>query len=1301
MVLQAALAALLSKLGAGDDIPLGTPIAGRADEGTEGLVGLFLNTLVLRNDLSGDPTFDELLDRTRRVALDAYAHQDLPFERLVDALSPERSLARHPLFQVMLTVQNTPDVRSDLGGLTVREELLDLGVAKFDLNFAFGERENSGGEPGGLLGVVDYSTDLFDEATVELLVGRLVRLLGVVSFDPGVRLSEVEVLSGVERERVLVGWNGTGRVVPVGGVSELFAGWVGRSPDAVAVVSGGVVLSYGELAEWSGRLASVLVGRGVGPEGLVAVAVPRSVELLVVLLAVLRTGAAYLPLDPEHPVDRIAYTLGDAGPVLGVVTKETASLLDDSGVPALVLDEVGTAAELTLASPSGPDTGIARSADHPAYVIYTSGSTGRPKGVVVPHRGLSNFLADMGDRFGLGPGDRLLAVTTVSFDIAALELYLPLLRGAGVVIADRDTVRDPEALLALAEETGARTVQGTPSLWQAMVATAPRRLRGLRALVGGEAFPPALADALRESAGSVTNLYGPTETTIWSTAADLTDESGVPSIGRPIANTRVYVLDGWLRPVPPGVVGELYIAGAGVVRGYHGRPGLTAERFVACPFGAPGERMYRTGDVVRWRADGRLDFAGRVDHQVKIRGFRIELGEIEAVLTAHEAVGQAVALAGEAQGGTTRLVGYVVPSAAGVALDVAALRADLARELPEYMVPAAFVVLDALPLTPNGKLDRGALPEPEFVTDPVSRAPRTPLEQGLSRVFATVLGLPSVGIDDSFFELGGDSIISIQLVARAREEGLVFGVNDLFEHPTVAALAPVVEVLDGADRWESDSPVGEFAATPIMECLRERGGNSDAFSQLMLVRTPAGMDLADLTEVLRTLYHRHDMLRARLVEDERGRWLLRVPPAEARPGVDWLSRVDVLPTAAMPLVSLMRAYLADARAQLSPKNGEMVRAVWFDAGPDLPGRLLLVAHHLVIDAVSWRILLRDLVVTWEAVKAGRDPEPAPVGTSFRRWGEYLSAEARRPERRAELPCWIDVLNAPDAQLGGPEVDPERHLTQLPRRLTLTLPAARAEPVLTQVPSVFGCGVDEVLLTALALAIVDRRRRLGGAATSVLVAVESHGRDESIGDADLSRTVGWFTSLHPVRLDPGSVHWSELWSGGPAAARVLKRIKEQLRTVPGSGIGFGLLRHLDEEAGPELARFPVPRIGFNYLGRVTVPEEPGPDWAVAPEAITLDIADGAGPGTPYGLELNAVALERVDGTELVATWSYAPGLLTEEEAEEIGATWLRVLEALAAHAAGAGTGAGGHTPSDLALSDLEQEEIELLEDEWLS
>ncbi|MFD4863647.1 non-ribosomal peptide synthetase, partial [Streptomyces atratus] len=515
-----------------------------------------------------------------------------------------------------------------------------------------------------------YRPDLFDREAVEVLAGRLERLLAAVVADPDRAVGAVEILDDAERERVLSGWNDTAREVPRATLPELFATQVAATPQAVAVVSDQAELTYAELDARSSRLARLLIDRGVGPEDFVALALPRSVEMVVALLAVAKAGAAYLPLDSEYPAERIAYMLADARPALLLTTVTVGERLPEADVTRLLLDEAATVAALATYPSSGPtdaDRVRFHSLSNPAYVIYTSGSTGRPKGVVISAGNLTNFLISMADRFRFTPDDRLMAVTTVAFDIAALELYVPLLSGAAVVVADRELVHDPSALAQLAADHAVTAVQATPTLWQAMLSGAPEGLRGLRMLVGGEALPTALAHEMRETAAEVTNLYGPTETTIWSTATILDDRPGAPSIGRPIHNTQVYVLDAGLRPVPPGVPGDLYIAGDGLARGYLGRPALTAERFVACPFGPAGTRMYRTGDLARWSAEGELEYLSRVDDQVKIRGFRIETGEVENVLQAHPDVAQVAVVAREDRPGVKQLVAYLVPRDGGAA----------------------------------------------------------------------------------------------------------------------------------------------------------------------------------------------------------------------------------------------------------------------------------------------------------------------------------------------------------------------------------------------------------------------------------------------------------------------------------------------------------------------------------------------------------------------------------------------------------------------------------------------------------
>ncbi|MFE7621768.1 amino acid adenylation domain-containing protein, partial [Streptomyces sp. NPDC057496] len=648
----------------------------------------------------GDPSFAELLERVRATDLAAYAHQDLPFERLVEALNPTRSLARHPLFQVLLAFNNgavPADAPADRASdVLVRPVVVETTVAKFDLSLSFNEDRAADGSAAGIRGVLEYSTDLFDEGTARRIVRHFLRLLGAAAEQPRTPLTAIPVLSEQERHELLVRRNDTARALPRTSPLRRFEEQVARAPGAPALIDGGERIGYAELDERANRLAGLLSKDDAARRGPVVVALRRGALLPTALLAVWKAGLHYLPLDPDHPKERLADILADCAPGCLVTTADLADGLPAGPVPLLVLDDPDTARRLA-ALPGTAPTGAAHAWDHPdelAYTIYTSGSTGRPKGVMVTRAGVANFLADMTERLDLGPDDRLLAVTTVSFDIAVLELFAPLLTGGSVVLADDTDRRDPAAVRSLCVREGVTVVQATPGWWHAMAVDGGLDVTGLRVLVGGEALPASLARALLEPGraprdGRLLNLYGPTETTVWSTAAHITTEAletggGPAPTGTPIADTAVYVLDAALRPVPDGVPGELYIAGAGLARGYLGRPGTTAERFVACPFGGPGERMYRTGDLARWRPDGNLEHLGRTDDQVKVRGFRVELGEVERALADAPGVGRAAAAVHPDPAGSARLVGYVVPVAGG-GVDRDSVVAVVAGLLPEYM----------------------------------------------------------------------------------------------------------------------------------------------------------------------------------------------------------------------------------------------------------------------------------------------------------------------------------------------------------------------------------------------------------------------------------------------------------------------------------------------------------------------------------------------------------------------------------------------------------------------------------------
>ncbi|EWS90114.1 peptide synthetase 3 [Streptomyces filamentosus NRRL 11379] len=840
MVVQAALAGLLSRLGAGTDIPIGTPIAGRTDEATEHLIGFFVNTLVLRTDVSGDPTFAELLARVRATDLDAYAHQDVPFERLVEVLNPERSLLRHPLFQILLAFQNTEDRSiSDRPGtllpdLQVTEQPLDAGTAKFDLAFAFTERPPEKGEPSGITGIVEYHADLYDEGTVRQIADCFVQFLDAAVHAPGTRVDAVGLLPEHTLHKLLTRSRGTVTGLPPATLPELFEARVAAHPGHIAVEVAGrrpATTTYDALNRRANRLARLLTDRGVRPEQRVAIALPRSADLVTAWLGILKAGAVCVPVDPAYPDDRIAHMAADAAPALLIASAATRDRMLPTGIPVLDLDDPAVTAALA-AAPDGNPRGTGLLPAHPAYVIYTSGSTGTPKGVVVTHEGIPALAATQQEALRAGPGDRVLQLVSTSFDASVWDLCSALLSGATLVLAPDADLFGDELAAALTAHRITHVTLPPAALAAVPAGAAPPRLT---VTVTGDVCGPQLVDRWAGGERRILNGYGPTEVTVGATYAvcERTGDGAPVPIGAPWPDQRVYVLDHRLRPVPAGCVGEIYVAGAGLARGYLGRPGQTAERFVADPFGAPGERMYRTGDLARRRSDGHLLFEGRADTQVKIRGFRVELAEIEAALASHPGVEDAVVTVYDDGLGDQRLVAYVTggpgtPSAA-------ALRAHLASRLPRHMVPGDVLTLDALPLTANGKVDRTALPGPGTQTAAPGRAPQSPQERVLCALFADVLGRETVGVDEGFFDLGGHSLLATRLAARVRAAlGVEISVRTLFEAPTPALLASACTADAAAyDPFETVLPLRRTGSRPPLFCVHAGMGLSWAYAGLL------------------------------------------------------------------------------------------------------------------------------------------------------------------------------------------------------------------------------------------------------------------------------------------------------------------------------------------------------------------------------------------------------------------------------------------------------------------------------------
>ncbi|HEX7239909.1 MAG TPA: amino acid adenylation domain-containing protein, partial [Longimicrobiaceae bacterium] len=951
MALLAAWQLLLARYAGAEDVSVGTPVAGRTRTELEPLIGFFVNTLVLRTDVSGEPTFRGLLARVRETTLGAFGHQEVPFEKLVEELAPERSLSHTPLFQAVFTLRSESPGEPRLGEL--RAELFGDGggtTAKFDLTLGMEEGEE------GLGGALEYRTDLWDGATIERMAGHFRRLLEGVAAGPDRRLSDLPLFGDAERLSILTRWGVSG-AAPVDGrcVHELFAEQAARTPGAVALVFEGRVLTYGELDRGANGLAHRLAARGVGPEVKVGLFVERSLEMVVGLLAVLKAGGAYLVVDPEYPAERIAFMLADARVPVLLTQEPLLRRLPETGAEVVPLDGV---LEAPLADGRPPSAAV--TPEHLAYVIYTSGSTGTPKGTEVPHRAIPGFFRGS-DYVRFDPDQVVLQHSSTSWDALTLELWPALLTGGRCVLfAGKSTE------LGVMEETvrreGVTTLWLSSALFNTVVDTRPGVLEGVeQVMIGGEtASVPHVRWALGAHPGlRLVNGYGPSECTVFATCHVVGGEAAEASvpIGRPVGDRRVYVLDASLNPVPAGVPGEVFVGGPAVARGYLGRPELTAERFVPDPFGLAGSRMYRVMDRVRWRADGVLEYFGRTDLQVKVRGFRIEPGEVEAALLRHTAVREAAVVARDGS-----LVGYVVGTATA-----GELREWLGRRLPEHMVPSAVVVLDAFPLSPNGKIDRGALPAPEASSAGAYVAPRTPAEEVLAGIWAEVLGVERVGAEDDFFALGGHSLLATRVVSRVREAfGVELPLRALFEAPTVAALVERVGAgaatqappLVPVPRDGSPLPLS-FAQQRLWFIDRLQPGSS-AYNMPFPLRVRGGLEVRALERALTEIVRRHESLRTGIVVQD-GEPVQRVDPARPvrLPTVD-LGGID------SPR-ELERLAAEEAARPFDLASGRPLRATVVRLGEE-DGAVLFTMHHVASDGWSIGVFVREVSALYEGAR---------------------------------------------------------------------------------------------------------------------------------------------------------------------------------------------------------------------------------------------------------------------------------------------------------------------------------------------
>jgi len=1241
VTLLAGFAGVLSRYTNQSDFVVGTPVAGREFPEVQNLIGCFLNTLALRTDLGGNPTFRELLQRIRAVVLGAFANREVPFERVLEALNVTRTANASPLFQVLFSLESNPVTGGSPSGLSIQFEEVETRTAKVDLTLELNEG------PDGLNGWLEFDSSLFNSSSIARLEGHLGTLLEQMARDPEQRVADVRLMRRAEVLRITNEWNDTAREYPSqSSISAVFEKHAAETPDRLALSYGERVMSYAQLNRRANQVARCLRDHGVRTGNLIALCMDRSPEFVVGALATLKAGGAYVPLDPAYPRQRLEWMVTDAqGPVL-LTTRKLAETLGTLHGTTLAIEDV---------APDGcaENPGVCVSPDDVAYVMYTSGSTGKPKGIAIPHRAVNRLVVNS-DYVRFRPDDRISQTSNVCFDAATFEIWGALLSGACLVGIAKDIALSPADFAVQLAEKRITTMFLTTSLFNRMAVETPGAFRGLaQLLVGGEALDPQHVRRVLRDPGRPARLlngYGPTESTTfaaWHEIESVAEDARSIPIGRPLANTRLYVLDGAMEPCPVGVTGELYIGGDGLARGYLLRPDLTAEKFVPDPFAAErGARLYRTGDLVRFREDSTIDYLGRNDDQVKIRGFRIEPGEIETLLRTHPLVRECAVAVLESDSGAKRLVAY---AAADVDANVTELRAWVSTRMPDYMVPATWVLLPEMPLNANGKVDRHALPAPDCDRPRTGRAYTAPaegLESEIAEIWRSVLQVKDISAHDSFFELGGDSILAIQVAARCSQAGISFSPAQMMRHPTIAALAEVAG--GGAAALAEQGPVsGPVPLTPIQRWFFEHDtADTHHSNQAVMLEMLRPVDPGRMKCAVAALIAHHDALRLRCRQaDVETVQEISSPELEVDEMVPFTVE-DLSEIAPGVRSSEIQRRAGMIQATLNPAEGPVIRVVWFDCGPGENSRLLIAVHHLAVDGVSWRILLEDLQTALEQSSRSEAVRLPLKTTSFKRWSERLHAYAAQGAFEAELPYWR-------AQRDPEPLRPDYEILRGQNRydsadvVSCKLNSEETKALLQDVPRTGRTHVDELLLTALALAFAYEQNR-----TSLLVNVEGHGREEIAGEEtlDLSRTVGWFTSISPllIKLDCQS-------RLSPESA--LKAVRERMRRRPARGFGYGVLRYLNPRTQQELQKIDEPRISFNYLGQFDALLDQASAFRMARESC----------GSLHGGRVLRRHLIDVDcmviGGRLRAEWTYSRQAYRRATIEALAATFASQLRTL--------------------------------------
>ncbi|QHQ79186.1 plipastatin non-ribosomal peptide synthetase PpsC [Bacillus subtilis] len=1154
MVLLAAYTAFLSRLSGQEDIIVGSPIAGRPHKDLEPILGMFVNTLALRTRPEGGKPFVQYLQEVRETALEAFEHQDYPFEELVDKLELTRDMSRNPLFDVMFVLQNMDHESLELDELCLKPAANNgHQTSKFDITLYAQE------QPRGLLTFqMEFSTNLYKKKTIEKWLQYFINMLLFIIKDNKAALGTINILNEDETHYLIHELNRTKIDYPRNEtISRLFEMQAEQTPNAVAIVSDTQVFTYEDLNSWANQIASVLQIKGVEPDSVVALLTGRTPELIAGMLGILKAGGAYLPIASDLPVERIAYMLSDSGAALLLQSEKTEKQLLDIECEQIIIEDIQKQEKTkNVDSSAGPHS--------LAYIIYTSGSTGKPKGVMIEQRSVIRLVKNS-NYITFTPEDRLLMTSSIGFDVGSFEIFGPLLNGAALHLSDQQTFLDSHQLKRYIEHQGITTIWLTSSLFNHLTEQNEQTFSQLKHLIiGGEALSPSHVNRIRNVCPEVSiwNGYGPTENTTFSTCLHIqkTYELSIP-IGRPVGNSTAYILNQWGVLQPVGAVGELCVGGDGVARGYLGRPDLTKEKFVPHPF-APGDRLYRTGDLARWLPDGTIEYVGRIDDQVKVRGYRVELGEIESALRQIDGVKEAAVLARTAQTGSKELFGYISVKAGTNAEQVRSL---LARSLPNYMIPAYIIEMETLPLTSNGKLNRKALPEPNFTSKQTYAPPRNDLEDQLVLIWQEVLGIQRIGIEDSFFELGGDSIKALQVSARLGRYGLSLQVSDLFRHPKIKDLSPFIRK---SERIIEQGPVqGDVPWTPVQQWFFSQDiEERHHFNQSVMLFHSGRLSENAIRPALKKLAEHHDALRMVYRNDDR-RWI------QINQGIHesqlYSLRISDLSQSESGWETKIKQEVADLQQSINLQEGPLLHAALFKT---LTGDYLFLAiHHLVVDGVSWRILLEDLSAGYQQAAAGQTIQLPPKTDSYQEYARRIQEYAQSSKLIREEAYWRSVEEQQAAEL--PYEIPHHVNIDFSKRdsLSFSLTEADTAVLLQNVNHAYGTDTQDILLTAASLAICEWT---GG--SKLRIAMEGHGREHILPELDISRTVGWFTSMYPALISFEN-HRDELGTA-------LKTVKDTLGRIPNKGVGYGMLKYLTHPENKSITFSKTPEISFNYLGQ---------------------------------------------------------------------------------------------------------------------